>query len=89
MENISQMPFLTFATFACGLVISLLLIGTTIAVYRLFLHPLAQFPGPKLAAVTVLYEAYYDVWKGGKYIFELNELHQRYGKLIASFPIVL
>lgn len=52
--------------------------------YRLFLHPLAQFPGPKLAAVTRCYEAYYDILKGGTYIFKIDELHQRYGKVLAS-----
>lgn len=43
-------------------------------------HPLAKFPGPKLAAATRLYEAYYDVLQGGKYIFQIGELHKQYGK---------
>lgn len=66
-----------------GLVVTFILLSCiTLAIFRLFFHPLSAFPGPKLASITVLYEAYYDVWKGGKYIFKLNELHQRYGKIV-------
>jgi hypothetical protein len=50
-------------------------------VYRLYLSPLAKFPGPRLAAVTYLYEGYYDVVKRGKYTFKIRDLHQEYGWL--------
>ncbi|KAK8022121.1 cytochrome P450 [Apiospora rasikravindrae] len=51
----------------------------TVSIYRLFLHPLARFPGPKLAAVTRYYEAYYDLIRNGQYTFKIAELHKRYG----------
>lgn len=54
--------------FACGLVI-----------YRLYFHPLAGIPGPKLAAVTRYYEAYFDICKGGVYTFKIGEMHKKYG----------
>ncbi|KAK8057947.1 cytochrome P450 [Apiospora saccharicola] len=54
----------------------------TLSVYRLFLHPLARFPGPKLAAVTRYYEAYFDVLQEGQYTFKIAELHKKYGPIV-------
>ncbi|KAK0637582.1 Cytochrome P450 monooxygenase yanH [Lasiodiplodia hormozganensis] len=56
------------------------------AVYRLYLSPLASFPGPKLAALTLWYEYYYDGIKGGQYTFKLKELHEQYGPIIRISP---
>lgn len=51
----------------------------SVAVYRLYLSPLAKFPGPKLAAVTLWYEFYYDVIKCGRYTWKIAKMHQEYG----------
>ena len=56
---------------------TLYLIG--LGIYRLFFSPIAKFPGPKLAAVTGYYEVYYDVLKKGKYLFEIEKMHNKYG----------
>ncbi|KAK7946092.1 Trichodiene oxygenase [Apiospora aurea] len=61
----------------------------TLAFYRLFLHPLAGFPGPKLAAITRYVEAYYDVVCGGQYTFKLAEMHKKYGPIIRISPYEL
>lgn len=51
-----------------------------LTIYRLFISPLARFPGPKIAALTGWYEFYYDVVKQGKYVFKIKELHNKYGE---------
>jgi len=49
-------------------------------VYRLYLGPLAVFPGPKLAALTGWYETYFDCWKRGRYWVEIEKMHEQYGR---------
>lgn len=53
--------------------------------YRLYIHPLAKFPGPKLAAITYKYEFYYDGIKDGQYSNHIAELHKKYG-MDRQFP---
>jgi hypothetical protein len=61
----------------------------TLAFYRLFLHPLARFPGPRLAAISRWYEAYYDVVLGGQYTSKIAQLHTIYGPIIRISPYEL
>lgn len=66
----------TFAALAFGI---LYLIGD--AIYRLYFHPLSRFPGPKIAAVTGWYETYHDLIRRGMFIWKIQEMHEKYGKL--------
>ena len=67
--------------------VSILLVwATQRIIYRLYLHPLAGFPGPKIAAFTRAYEFYYDVILSGNYTFAIKEMHQRYGPIIRISP---
>jgi hypothetical protein len=51
----------------------------TLTIYRLFLHPLAKIPGPKLCAITGWYEIFWDVLVGGQFTFKVEEWHKKYG----------
>ena len=60
----------------------LVLYLVSLAIYRLYLSPIAKFPGPKLAALSLWYEFYYDVNCGGQYGRKIAELHEEYGQLL-------
>ena len=53
----------------------------SVAVYRLVFSPVAKFPGPKFAALTYGYEAYYDIVKHGQYWRVIKEMHEKYGRV--------
>lgn len=72
MELLSARTFL-FAVASC------VVYCMVVAVYRLHFSPIAKFPGPKLAALTLWYEFYYDVVKRGQYTWEIKRMHEQYG----------
>ncbi|KAF9003841.1 cytochrome P450 [Hymenopellis radicata] len=54
--------------------------------YRLYLHPLKAFPGPRLAAITGFYQGYFDSWKDGMLVAHLAELHKLHGPVVRIAP---
>ncbi|KAF9465444.1 cytochrome P450 [Collybia nuda] len=54
------------------------------AIRRLFYDPLSRFPGPKLAAATDVYMAYYSI--SGRLVDQLEILHNCYGPVIRISP---
>ncbi|KAL3463238.1 cytochrome P450 [Aspergillus heterothallicus] len=56
------------------------------ALRRLYFHPLAHIPGPRLAALTWWYEFYFDAILPGQYVFKIRELHKQYGPVIRVTP---
>ena len=75
-----QLKWLT--TFIVAFLVLTAISAITLVIYRLCLSPLAEIPGPKLAAATGWYEFYYDCLLAGKYIFEIERMHDIYGEFL-------
>lgn len=75
----SYLPAGSGSRLIAGLVALAIAYTVGLAVYRLAFSQLAGFPGPKIAAATGWYEFYHDCWRNGKYIFEIERMHQKYG----------
>lgn len=57
---------------------------TTIALYRLFYHPLSCVPGPRLAAVSTIWYVYHA--RNGRMLQLGKTLHVRYGPVVRVSP---
>lgn len=58
-----------------------------IVVRRIWFHPLSSVPGPKLAAVSNLYVAYWDVYRNGTFLRDkMPQLHAQYGPVVRISP---
>jgi hypothetical protein len=77
-SNIIQLSILAVACFAAY--------WFCLVFYRLFLHPLRDVPGPKVAAATSWYEFYQDVILDGHYIKDYPRLHEQYGIALLASP---
>lgn len=63
---------------AAGVAALILLYRAFVVIYRLFFSPLAKFPGPKLAAASSWYEAFFDL-RSKNFPDVLSGLHDKYG----------
>lgn len=80
----------TFKNVLLGGLSLYLVYGILLGIYRVTLHPLAHFPGPKLAAATFWYEFYYDLFPHKlRYLWKVEEMHKKYGPIVRINPIHL
>lgn len=56
----------------------------SIAIYRLYFHPLARYPGPLFGRLTQAYDVYH-AYRGSKHINFLH-LHEEYGTVVRYSP---
>ncbi|OAL33727.1 hypothetical protein AYO20_07065 [Fonsecaea nubica] len=64
--------------------VHLFALASSITVYRLFLHPLKEYPGPVLAKITKWYGFYLTSF--GKTYIDYVELHEKYGDIVRIGP---
>ncbi|KAH0529920.1 hypothetical protein TsFJ059_004613 [Trichoderma semiorbis] len=84
MEALLSQPIATTALVAT--VLFSFISNVYLVIYRLWFSPLAKFPGPKFAAASFWYEFYYDYWLDGKYLFEVEKMHKKYGPIVRVNP---
>ncbi|KAI8947240.1 cytochrome P450 [Xylaria longipes] len=82
VEGISMLS--TAALLAYLSVIGLLCYSFGWCVYSLYFHPLARYPGPKLAAISQVWFAW--VWLSGRYPTIIQGTHKKYGNVIRIAP---
>ncbi len=91
-EKMSFYNISYLGSFVAGL-LGLFVWQLILTVYRLYLSPIAHFPGPKLAALTPWYEIYHDIYLNGQFTLHVKELHEKYGKRLIlhlpGFPILI
>ncbi|KAI5806828.1 cytochrome P450 [Peziza echinospora] len=63
---------------------AIVLYVTGLIIYRLYLHPLAEYPGPLMARITSLHAAYH-AWIGDSHLV-LYHAHRKYGKFVRFTP---
>ena len=66
---------------------SLVTYWTALVVIRLFFARISHIPGPKLAAASTLYQAYYDFFpRRGQFLWKCIDLHKKYGPIVRIGP---
>jgi len=78
---------ITWAGLAAIFLLSALTYYVALIVYRLWFHPIADFPGPPLARATFWYEFYYSYIRVGAYYLKVKEMHEKYGPYAIHFAV--
>jgi len=79
------MVVLSLLLFSQILLLATLLVAARY-IYRITFHPLARFPGPKLAALSNLYAVSYDLSSKDSLVKHLKSLHDKYGPIVRVRP---
>ncbi|KAL4945900.1 hypothetical protein BDV06DRAFT_183593 [Aspergillus oleicola] len=72
------------AALALGAAVLVLTYWLATYAYLYWLHPLAKYPGPPLAAISELW--YAQAWTSGLWNRKIQEAHRRYGDIVRIAP---
>ena len=89
MQSLSQQPLLHYPLLPAVLLLFIVVYVLFTVVSRLFLSPLRQFPGPKIAALTFWYQFYHNFFRDGTYVFRIRDMHAKYGPIVRITPTEL
>jgi hypothetical protein len=81
---ISDAPFPHITTLMLSLSAGIIAWLIAVVGYRGFFHPLANVPGPRVAALTYLYIFYFNVGKTSRLYAHIEKLYERYGTLFRA-----
>lgn len=56
------------------------------SLYNIYLHPLADFPGPTFGRCSRLYKTWIDVVAQSSFVHTLEKLHKKYGEVVRVGP---
>ncbi|KAK6865952.1 Cytochrome P450 monooxygenase BOA3 [Apiospora arundinis] len=75
---------MAWTTLAYGVLSLLSVYWASWCIYSVWFHPLAKFPGPKLAAVSELW--YIWTYVGGRWPYVIENAHKKYGGVVRIAP---
>ena len=68
-------------------VTAIVVLVTSLTIYRRLLHPLAKIPGPFWASITHYYIVKYNLFsKRSQFYLQVEKLHQEYGPVVRISP---
>ena len=68
------------ATLSIGVALWWGIWATSRAIYNVYFHPLAKFPGPKLAGMTTWWKTYIECFQKASMVKVVAGLHKKHGK---------
>lgn len=83
-QAVLMAPFIMLLKAMALLLFLVILTIITIALYRLYFHPLSSIPGPRLAALSNIWHAHHA--RSGRMYTLGKTLHQKYGPVVRVGP---